>query len=188
MKTRDEDGSRLKVPSGLIHHWFGSVLVPGVKLTELLEWLQRYSDHENYFEEVETSTVLGRDGDLFDVFLRLKRTKIITVHYNTEHRIEYRHHDSQRVSSRSLATKIAQIENQGTPEELEKPQGDDNGFLWRLNSYWRFQEVSEGVIVECESISLSRGIPLVLKWFVGPYVNSVPEESMKNTLGSIRDH
>ncbi len=38
----------------------------------------------------------------------------------------------------------------------EKPEGKDRGFLWRLNSYWRYQQVDGGVLVECESLTLSR--------------------------------
>jgi len=34
--------------------------------------------------------------------------------------------------------------------------GDDRGFLWRLNAYWRYEQVAGGVIAECESITLSR--------------------------------
>ena len=30
------------------------------------------------------------------------------------------------------------IIRKGTPAEREKPPGQDGGYLWRLNSYWRF--------------------------------------------------
>ena len=62
----------------------------------------------------------------------------------------------------------------------------DSGYLWRLNSYWRFKQVDEGVIVECESLSLSRGIPTAMKWFVDPFTRSIPKQTLKATLESIR--
>ena len=62
--------------------------------------------------------------------------------------------------------------------------GDDSGFLWRLNSYWRFREQDGGVIVECESVSLSRGIPYGFGWLIGDYVESIPRESLESTLTS----
>jgi hypothetical protein len=56
-----------------------------------------------------------------------------------------------------------------------------------LNSYWRFEEQADGVMVECESISLSRSIPSGLGWMIGGFVESLPRESLENTLISIRD-
>jgi hypothetical protein len=92
-----------------------------------------------------------------------------------------------RVFSRSHSTKIAQLDNPDTAQERERPVGEDSGFLWRLNSYWRYEEADGGVYIECESISLSRGIPFGFGWIVGSYVESVPRESLETTLTSIRD-
>jgi hypothetical protein len=187
METPDPDGKVIEVPKGMIHHWFGSIFVPRARGEELLGWLQDYAGHEKYFKEVERSRLLLRHGDEFRVFLRLRRKKIVTVHYNTEHWIQYRRHTPGRVSSRSEATRIAELEGAGTPQEQEKPVGDDRGFLWRINSYWRFQERDGGMVVECESISLSRAIPPVLSWIVRGYVESVPRESLEATLRTVRD-
>ncbi len=186
LQTLDATGDEINVPSGMVHHWLGSVFIPGVELEELLSWVQNYNDHEQYFNEVEDSALLAREGNVFDILLRLKRKKVITVHYNTIHRVEYRRHDPGRVSAKSTTTRIAQLDNPGTPMEREKPVGEDSGFLWRLNSYWRYKQVDGGVIVETESLSLSRGIPFAVRPFVSPFVNSVPRESMVSTLGSIR--
>ena len=38
-------------------------------------------------------------------------------------------------------------------------EGDDDGFLWRLNTYWSFVEVPGGLLIECEAISLTRDVP-----------------------------
>jgi hypothetical protein len=172
----------VEIPHGMAHHWLGAVLVPGAEVEELVRWLQEYDDHDRRFREVEDSRLLSRNDDRFEVFLRLRRKKIVTVHYATEHEVVYRRHDSGRYSSVSRATRIAEIENAGTPEEREKPPGTDRGFLWRLHSYWRFQEVPGGVVVECESLSLSRGIPRAVAWIVEPYLDSVPRESLESTL------
>ncbi len=187
METLRAEGKPVAVPNGMIHHWLASIVLPGVKLTDLLKWLQDYDQHAKYFEEVDASRLLRRQGDIFHIFLRLKRKKIITVYYNTEHLVEYRHHGPTRVSSKSYATKIAQLENPGTPHEREKPQGKDYGFLWRLHSYWRFEQKDGGVIVSCESVSLSRRIPRGFEWLIKGYVESVPRESLENTLTSIRE-
>jgi hypothetical protein len=64
--------------------------------------------------------------------------------------------------------------------------GDDRGYLWRLNSYWRFLQEDGGVAVECESISLSRDIPLPFKFIVQPFINDVPRESLEAALLPMR--
>jgi hypothetical protein len=58
--------------------------------------------------------------------------------------------------------------------------------MWRLNSYWRFLAVPGGVIVECESTSMSRSIPTGFGWLVGRYVKSIPRESLERTLTGIK--
>lgn len=70
--------------------------------------------------------------------------------------------------------------------ESEKPPGGDRGFLWRLNSYWRYRQVAEGVLVECESLSLSRSIPAIAAPVINPIVDSVARESMTRTLASMK--
>jgi len=189
METRDKDGRAVGIPSGMVHHWMGSIFIPDVSLQDLLEWVQSYSQHDERFPEVEESRLLAREGDSFRIFLRLKRQKVVTVIYNTEHDVVYRRHGPNEVSSRSASTRIAEVENPGEPGregEREKPVGNDSGFLWRLNSYWRYQQIDGGVVVECESIGLSRGIPLAVKWLVSPFVRSVPRESLESTLSAIR--
>ncbi len=187
METRDGEGKPIAVPNGMIHHWLGSIFLPGVGLADLLKWVQNYDQHAKYFEEVERSRLLNRQADVFRIFLRLRRQKLITVYYNSEHVVEYRLHENIRASSKSYATKIAELENPGTPREREKPQGGDSGFLWRLNSYWRFEQKDGGVVVSCESVSLSRKIPRGFDWLIKGYVESVPKESLANTLTSIRE-
>ena len=191
LETLDDDGKHVRVPDGMIHHWKGSLLVAGATLEQMLKFVQDYNEHHRFFQEVEKSRLVSRElvsgqNDTFRIFYRLKRTKVITVVYNTEHTVTYRRHGPKRASSRGVSTRIAQLEDPGTASEQEKPVGDDSGFFWRLNSYWRFEERDGGVIVECESISLSRSIPLGFAWLVKGFVESVPRESLLNTLDSIR--
>jgi hypothetical protein len=186
VNTKDAHGKEIKAEDAMIHHWYGSILVPNVTLGTLIPWLQNYDHHSEYFPEVERSSLVKRDGDNFKIFLRLMRKKVVTVHYNTEHSVVYRKHTGTRISSRSVADRIAELSDAGTEGEREKTPVEDSGFLWRLHSYWRFEETGEGVIVECESISLSRSIPFGFGWLVGPFVESVPRESLDTMLTSIK--
>jgi hypothetical protein len=91
-----------------------------------------------------------------------------------------------RAHVRSYTTRIAEVEDPGTPNEKEAPVGQDSGFLWRFNNYCSLEERAEGTYIQCESVSLSRGIPTGLGWLVGPFVTSIPRESLEFTLGSMR--
>ena len=57
----------------------------------------------------------------------------------------------------------------------------------RLNANWYYEEVEGGVILEAEVISLSRSIPYGLGWMVGPFVDSIPRESLEATLTTLRE-
>jgi hypothetical protein len=187
LSTPSAEGGKIDVPGGLVHHWYGTTFLQGAKVPELIAWVQDYDRHQDYYDEVEESRLVSRDKEVFEIFLRLRRKKIVTVHYNTEHEVVYRNLGPGRVASRSEARRIAEIDNPGTPREKEKPVGDDQGFLWRLNSYWRFLQEEDGVVVELESISLSRTIPLPVRWMVEPIINDVPRESLEAALLPMRE-
>ena len=185
METRAADGERIRVPKGTIHHWRGSVLIPGVALEEVLHGLIEQIDPADLQDDGVESRVIERDGDRLHLFLRIRRRQFVTADYNTEHVAVYARHGPDAASSRSTAIRIAELEDVGSPNEREKPIGRDRGFLWRLHTYWRYQQVAEGVIAECESVTLSRGIPRLLGWMVRPLVNRTAREVLTQTLTSI---
>jgi putative flippase GtrA len=187
MKTFDLKGGNIKVPSGMIHHWRGSVFIPGVDINFVLSRVSNPSVEDTRQEDVMDSRVLQRGSDSLTLFLKLRRVKFVTVVYNTEHAVRYGWRGQTQAFSRSVATRIAEVENANSAAELEKPIGQDRGFLWRLNSYWRYEQVAGGVIVECESISLSRTVPGFLETLIRPLIDSAARESMSRTLGSMRD-
>jgi hypothetical protein len=178
----------VSVPGGLIHHWAGIVFIPGVNLERTLAFLQDY-DHQSrfYAPDVQQSRLLHRDGNNFTVFLRLRKSKVVTVILNTEYDVTYSSLDINRASSLSLSTRIAEVENAGQPEESEKPVGNDSGFLWRLNSYWRFWQKDGGTYVQLEAISLTRDVPAGLGWLINPFIQSIPQGSLRFTLERTRD-
>jgi putative flippase GtrA len=175
------------VPDGRIHHWAGAVFIPGVTLDHVLTYLNERAGRESdAFDDVLSSRLIARDGDRLRVFMKLRRESVMTVTYNTEHDVQYRRITDTRASSRSVATRIAELEGAGTPQEREKPVGNDHGFLWRLNAYWRYEQVKGGVLIECESVSLSRGVPVLLRPFVTGTVERIARESLQKTLVSLR--
>ena len=186
LKTR-EAGKEIDVPDGLIHHWVGTVFVPGATADQAVALLQDYNRHaEIYRPAVARSKIIERRGDAFKVYLRFFMKKGITVVMNSDHDAQFFRPSPDRAHSRIYSTRIAEVENPDTPREREKPVGNDGGYLWRLYSYWRFLERDGGVYVQCESISLTRGIPMGLGWLIGPFVTSIPRESLTFTLETTR--
>ena len=142
LETRDAEGEPIRVPKGAIHHWLGSALIPDVTLEEVLHALIYAVEPQELQDDVMESRVLARPGeDRLELFLKLRRKQVVTVHFNSEHAAAYTRHRPGLASSRSVATRIAELDGAGTPREREKPVGRDRGFLWRLNTYWRYQQV-----------------------------------------------
>jgi hypothetical protein len=186
LETR-ENGATIHCPDGLIHHWVAVVFLPGAKLDEVLGLMQDYDHQSKYYApDVERSKLESRDGDHFRAFLRFRRRKVITVVLDTEHDVRYFRDSESRAHSRSSATKIAQVENPGKTDEREKTPGDDGGYLWRMETWWRMIEADGGVYVQSEVVSLTRDIPTGLGWLVGPFVNSIPKESLTFTMEATR--
>lgn len=186
LETLDNSGA-IETPGGLIHHWVGLAFIPGAKLQDVLDVLQDYNQHALYYTpDVERSKLESRDRDHFRVFLRFRRHKVVTVVLNTEHDVHYFRDSPTRAHSRSSAVRIAQVENAGKSDEREKAPGDDDGFLWRMETWWRTVESDGGVYVQSEVVSLTRNIPAGLGWLIGPFVTSIPKETLAFTMEATR--
>lgn len=186
LETR-ESGQKIRCPGGMVHHWVGVVFIPGAKLQDVLAVIQDYDHHAQYYApDVEQSKIESHDDDHFVVFLRFRRHKVITVVLNTQHDVRYFRDSENREHSRSSAIRIAEVENPGKPNEREKPPGDDGGYLWRMETWWRMVEADGSVYVQSEVVSLTRDIPAGLGWLVGPFVTSIPKETLTFTLQATR--
>ncbi len=182
------DGGRaIDVPDGLIHHWIGATFVPRAPLDRVIALLQDYDHHaEIYKPHVARSRLIARDGDRFTAFLRFYQKKVITVVINSEHDARFTRLADGRAESRIRSTRVSEVDRPDTPQEAEKPQGRDGGYMWRLNSYWRLLEADGGTYVQCESVTLTRSIPTGFGWLVRPFVTSIPRESLTFTLDTTR--
>jgi hypothetical protein len=186
LTTRD-GGKNINIPDGIVHHWVGLVFIPGTTVDKALALLQDYNHHADiYAPAVAASKLMSRQGDNFQVYLRFMMQKVITVVVNTENDARFTRAAPNRASSRIYSTRVAEVENAGTPSEREKPVGNDSGYLWRLYTYWRLLERDGGTYVQCESISLTRDIPLGFAWLIRPFVTSIPRESLEFTLMTTR--
>jgi hypothetical protein len=182
-----DNGKEVTVPHGQIHHWTGAVFLPGVTLATVRALKQDYDNYKNIYKpDVIDSKLIKRDGDEFEVFLKLAKKQILSVAYNTNYRVRYYSPDPKRFYLRSYSTRIAELQDPSNPNSAEKAAGEDHGFLWRLNSYWRLEEADNGVYVECEAISLSRDVPHFVQYIVGSFIKKFPAESMRSTLTALK--
>ena len=188
---------KIDVPDGLIHHWIGTIFIAGAQVRDVVALLQDYDRHASIFSpNVVRSKTLDhtviqpmtpeRGGDYFRVFLRFYMKKVIGVTLNTEHEAHFVPAAANRVYSAIHSTRVAEVENPGTPRERELPPGKGHGFMWRLNTYWRFLERDGGTYIQCESVTLSRDVPFGLGWIIKPFVTEIPMESLTFTLQRTR--
>ena len=185
VETVDGNGASIEVPSALVHHWRGDVFVPHAMLDDVLTKVESGA-LLSAPEDVLKAAVTDRGPGWMKVYLRLQRTKFVTVVYDTNHDVTFARVSPTRATSRSIATRIVEIDDAGSPSERALPAGDDHGYLWKLNAYWRYEQVPGGVIVECESISLSRTVPTLVRYLVGPLIESAARESIDRTLRAVR--
>ena len=186
LETLDQ-GRQTQTPGGMIHDWIATVFIPGATLAQTLALDEDYDHHQDIFRpDVVRSKILRHCGDDFLVVLRFYKRKVITTVIDTEHEVHYTITDATHAQSRSHTTRVQEVDNAGQSNESLEPEGHDRGFLWKMNTYWRFEEKDGGTYVECRSISLTRDIPAGLGWLIGPYVTSVPRESLTFTLATTR--
>ena len=177
----------IKISGAMIQDWVGSMFMPNATIAQVRAVLQDYEKYKDFYQpDVIESKTLGHSGDEYDVFLRLYKKQVLTVVMNTNYHVRYGILDARRMYVTSHSTRIAEVKDHKRSLTDEEPVGRDTGFLWRLNSYWRFEEVQGGVYAQCRAISLSRDVPLGLGWMVKGFVAKFPRESMQNTLRGTR--
>lgn len=185
-RTSAADGEAFSPPGAMIHHWRALAFLPGVQLEALLTELQAPTSRRWIPPDVLTMRVSDGPAASRSVTMRIARGGIMPVTYDTKHRVDYTRHTPGFASSRSVSTRIVEIAHAGTPREHRLPEGRDHGFLWRLNAYWRYTQIAGGVLVECESLSLSRDVPMLLRPVATPIIDSVSRDSLRTTLDALR--
>lgn len=188
MAARDAKGRELDVRDGWVHDWRGAILLPGIKLERLFQRLQMEVPGAGKGDVLE-GYIRGRrqDAPIITTFMKIRREYYFTFVYNTEHEVEFRKRDALHGSSRSVATRIAQVAEAGTRSEHDYAAGQDDGYLLRWNSYWRYEEVPQGVIAECESVSLSNPAPALMGPLARMISRSAARESMERALQSLKE-
>jgi hypothetical protein len=173
------------LPGALLHDWRGTAFVPGAKAADFERVMRDFNAYpQRYAPEVLTAKVPAQQGDQYQVTMRVEQKHVLTVVMDTAYDVTFGHLDPQRGYSISRSTKIAEIDSPGTAKERALGPGEEHGFMWRLNTYWSYEERDGGLEIQIESVSLSRSIPTGLGWLIGPFIESIPRESLEFTLNA----
>jgi hypothetical protein len=179
--------SGLKIPSGIVHDWAAGTFIKGATLEQARNLVVDFDRHKKIYPEVVDSRLLLNAGSMRRGYHRLMKKKVLTVVLNSEYEVQMHHAGPNRAYTVSHSKKITEIDDPGKKSERELPEGEDHGFLWRLNAYWRFESTPEGVYAECQAISLTRDVPAGLSWIVNPFVQDMPRESLRSTMEATRE-
>ena len=176
------DGGSL--PGAMLHHWRGTAFAPGATVADFEHFLRDFDSYPKRFApQVTAARVVAPRLDGLEAWMRVRQKHVITVVMDGTYDVSFGRLDASDGFSISRSVRIYEIDSSG------KALGaaEEHGFLWRLNSYWSYEERDGGLYIQVESVSLSRSIPTGLGWAIRPYVESVPRESLEFTLHSACD-
>ena len=171
------------LPGAMLHHWRGTAFAPGATASDFVRLMQNYNAYpRNFAPDVLQAKSLTPPGNHMQAWMRVRQQHVITVVMDTTYDVTFGQLDPQHGYSISRSTRIDEIASPGTASEHVLTPGEEHGFLWRLDTYWSYEERDGGLYLQIETVSLTRSIPLGLGWVIGPYVESVPRESLEFTL------
>jgi hypothetical protein len=175
--------AKTDLPGAMLYHWRGTAFLPGGRAVDFERLMRDFAAYPRiYTPQVVSANVLSQNGDRYQATMRVKQKHVIPVVMDTTYNIEFGRIDARHGWSISRSTHIDEIGNAGTKNERELSPADQHGFLWCLNTYWTFEERDGGLYIQVESVSLTRSIPRGLGWVIGPFVESVPRETLEFTL------
>ncbi|HEY2002369.1 MAG TPA: hypothetical protein VGG80_08625 [Acidobacteriaceae bacterium] len=177
--------SEAEFSGSMLHHWRGTAFVPGATAADFERLMQNFPAYPQYFSpQVLQAALIAQSGVRMQASMRVRQQHVLTVVMDITYDIDYARLDKQHGYSISRSTRIAEIDSPGTASERALNAGEQHGFLWRLNTYWSYEEKDGGLYLQIESISLTRSIPHGLGWVIRPYIESIPRESLEFTLRS----
>jgi len=188
IQVESVNGGTWQVPGALFHHWRGTAFVPNATPAEMFAVLRDFSHFStHYAPQVVSARALTDNGQTATLAVRFREQRVFTIVLDGEYHVETRLTGDDRGYSISRSLHFWQVDNSGTARERRRHEGQDDGFLWRLNSYWSFTRIRGGLQMECEAVSLTRDVPLGLGWLVTPVIANLPREALEFTLRATKN-
>ena len=183
-----ENGQPIHIPGGAIHHWIGIAFIPRATFSQTLKVLQDYAKYQEIYKpDIRKSKLLESDGKKSKIYFQLYKKSVVSVVLNANFDADTRLISKTRGETWSDSTRVAEVRNPGEPDEHELPVGQDHGYLWRLNSYWRIEEKDGGVYLQVESAALTRTVPAIFGWIVHNLSRSVVTNLLNSTVKAVND-
>lgn len=175
------------IPDGLIHDWYGAVYIPNCDMGRVLKVLQDFNHHAAIYPQIIKSHLIRRDGNAFTGYWRIEQKgQIVPAVFDVTQTARYSEIEPGKWTESSHADDIQAVEALGSSKERTLPAGEGMGLMWKLYSYWSLEQAGDGVLAECRTVSLSRGVPGAVAWMVRPFINTIPRDSMESTLENTR--
>jgi len=177
-----------KVPHGLIHHWVGVMFVPNLTLDQVMSVLNNYDRYNELYKPLITKVaVIERGGDNVKLtVVAVQKVFSVTAAVETHNEVKIVRPTSNRVMITSNAVRVQEIADYGEPNEHPFAEAQRPGYVWRAVVMQRLEERDGGVYVEFETVSLSRGIPLEVRWLIKPLTDNLPRKLMFDMLNDTR--
>src|SRR5712691_10521223 len=173
------------VPNGYIHHWIGAIRIANATVADVQGVLEDYEHYsQTYSPDLRLASASRVSEKQYDVRLVTERVEGLGIHFafDIRSRVVFHHamDDYALIDSRSYS--IRESDSGRAPYTDLRPEGQDHGILWRLNSYWRLRQSGASVYAECQVISLSRK-PL---FGMNRQVKGRAKDSLETTLRQTR--
>lgn len=186
LETRD-NGKPVAISDALVHHWIGTVLMPGVSLDRVSALVKDFDRYPSVFAPlIQRATVKQGDADQALVTMRTYVKKVVTIVIEGDYETTYVRRSPTRAETTNFATALYEVHDAGARNETREPGDASDGYLWRYRMYCTLEQRPEGSLDQCETITLTRDAPFALSWLVKPFVTAVPRDTLRFMLEQVR--
>jgi hypothetical protein len=161
-------GARGDLPGALLHDWRGTVFIPRATAAEVIAARITAEPGANHLQ----------------TWMRVRQKHVFSIVLDASYDVTYARGNRSNGFSASRSTHIFEMSGTGTEQEHPLTPAEEHGFLWRLNTYWTYEERDGGLFLQVETVSLSRDIPAGLGWALRPLLESIPRESLESATTS----
>jgi hypothetical protein len=181
------------IRNGSIHHYSGTIRVPGAKIEQVRRVMEDYPNYTTYFKpDVARGTgVLQPDSTPDDEHFKSRlflteSTVWMDVAYDAQYDSHFHRIDASRWISHSTTISIRELLDAKKLDGGAFPEGDDHGFLWRTNNYWFARERDGGLDLQVDSMTLSRTTPLGFNWWGNKRTHDAVDKMLRDTKSAIQ--
>ena len=154
-RATPEDAADL--PGALLHHWRGTAFVAAATVADFEGLMKNFNKYPEHFApQVVRTRILSPYSDQipdhFTASMRVRQKHVITVVMDITYDVSFSRLNPRHGYSISRSTHVDEISSPGTSKEHALSGKQEHGFLWRMNTYWSYEERDGGLYMQIESI------------------------------------